>query len=112
MPGSRDYPTMATEAPTVRPAQSPRGREEEFRAALDRYMAFYAEEQRHYTESVERSGESAGTCLRKRATSRWELSPAKIIDKFRSSPQSYPLGKLLLKRLGWRAAQQSRPDML
>ena len=101
MPGSRDYPTIATEPPTVRQAQSPPGREEEFRAALDRYMVFYVEQQRHHTESVERSGERAGSCLpmRKRETSCWDLSPVKIIDKFRSSPKSYPLGKLLVKRL-------------
>lgn len=79
MPGSRDYSTITTEAPTIRPAQSPPGRVEEFRAALDRYMAFYAEQQRHYTESVERSGEPAGSWLRmrKRSTSWWDLSPVK-----------------------------------
>ncbi|MGT2466608.1 hypothetical protein ACVOMV_18650 [Mesorhizobium atlanticum] len=67
MPGSRDYPTLATEAPTVRPAQSPPGREEEFRAALDRYMAFYAKQQetiQAVTQSVERSDklDHAGIC--------------------------------------------------
>ena len=58
MPGSRDYPTIATEAP---PAQSPPGRKEEFRVALDRYMAFYAEQQRHHTEAVERTDERVGS---------------------------------------------------
>lgn len=101
MLGSRDYPTMATEAPTVRPAQSPPRREEEFRAALDRYMALYAEQQRRYADSVERFGERAGSRLRmrKRSTSCWAVSPVKIIEKFRSSPKSSASGKLLLKRL-------------
>lgn len=56
MPGCRDYPPIATEAPAVQPTQRPPRRDEEFRAALDRYMACYAEQQKHHTGSVERSG--------------------------------------------------------
>ena len=103
MPGSRDYPTIATEPPTVRQAQSPPGREEEFRAALDRYMAFYAKQQ----ETIHRPSHSPSSGLTNSimlafARPRWLLGGCAIDHSPSACPALNEISESRMRRVALR----------